>query len=92
MISLAYMATGILFGIGLTLEEVVAIRDKAKAAMLAGAVTVTSSIGEVSFGKQIPQNMSPMELLAECKMFLQQTDPDTYGHRVTKLRSDFSNG
>lgn len=71
-------ATGILIDAGCTESEVLALRAKAKAELLAGGVRVTewktnNSSAVRAFG------LSPQDMVDECVFALAVLNPETYG-------------
>jgi hypothetical protein len=82
--------TGILIGIGLQPDQVIAIRDRLIADIAANKTLVSSGVGEATFGWGLLQGLPIRDALLEVKYFLQTTDPDTYGPSVTRVRHDFS--
>jgi hypothetical protein len=66
-----------------TVEEVLAIRAKAKEALLAGATVVSWSVEGSSVNKVI--SLSPKEVMIETAKFLKAVDPDTYGRTVKRI-------
>ena len=79
------MAKGIF--IGLDESDLLAIRAKAVAMLTEGKTIMSYTDSGTSVSKQFA--MPPAEVLAECRMALQQLDPDTYGTRVVALRTDY---
>jgi len=75
--------------IGLSESDILAIRDKAVAMLKEGKTIVSYSDTGTSLSKQIV--MPVKEVLAECKMALQNLDPQTYGKRTTVLRPNWEN-
>lgn len=73
--------------IGLAESDILAIRDKAVAMLKEGKTIMSYSDTGTSVSKQF--TMPVKEVLAECKMALQQLDPDTYGKRTTIIRTDW---
>lgn len=82
--------SGILCGIGLQPDQVLAIRDRLIADMTAGKTLVSSGVGEATFGWAMLNGMTLRDALQEVKFFLQTTDPATYGPSVRKAHHDFS--
>lgn len=80
-------ATGIF--IGLAESDILAIRDKAVAMLKEGKTVMSYSDSGTNVSKQFV--MPVRDVLAECRMALSQLDPDTYGKRVTILRSNWDN-
>lgn len=70
--------TGILIKAGCTLQEVLALRDKAKAELLAGAVKVAEWSSHDTRSRRLFE-MSTERLIEECAYALEQLDPETYG-------------
>lgn len=81
------MAQGLF--IGLTEQELLAIKAKAVSSITAGMVTTSYSDSGTSVGKAIA--MPPKEMLAESLYALQLLNPLLYGQRITVLRCDWSN-
>jgi hypothetical protein len=76
--------------IGLSESDILAIRDKAVSMLKEGKTIMTYSAGDgSSVTKQMV--MPVKEVLAECKMALQNLDPQTYGKRTTVLRPNWEN-
>jgi hypothetical protein len=74
--------------IGLSESDILAIRDKAVAMLKEGKTILSYSPGDgSSVSKQFV--MPVKEVLAECRMALQQLDPDTYGKRLTVIRPEW---
>lgn len=73
--------------IGLTESDILAIRDKAVAMLKEGKTIMSYSDSGTNVSKQF--TMPVKEVLAECKMALQQLDPATYGTRRTIIRTDW---
>jgi hypothetical protein len=78
--------------IGFTEAEILAIRDQAKADITAGRViTSYTAPSGISVGKQhlasAGPDMSPSEILLECRYALQKLDPVTYGRDLTVTRT-----
>lgn len=73
--------------IGLAESDILAIRDKAVAMLKEGKTIMSYSDSGTNVSKQF--TMPVKEVLAECKMALQQLDPDTYGKRTTIIRTDW---
>lgn len=73
--------------VGLSESDIVAIRDKAVAMLKEGKTIMSYSDSGTNVSKQFV--MPVKEVLAECKYALQQLDPDTYGKRVTIIRTDW---
>jgi hypothetical protein len=71
--------------IGLSESDILAIRDKAVAMLKEGKTIMSYSDTGTSVNKQFV--MPVREVLAECKMALQQLDPATYGTRTTVIRT-----
>ena len=82
--------TGILVGIGLQPDQVIAIRDRLIADMTANKTLVSSGVGEATFGWGLLQGLPIRDALAEVKYYLHTTDPTTYGPTVNRVRHDFS--
>ena len=81
------MATASGIFIGLSESDILAIRDKAVAMLKEGKTIMSYSDTGTSVNKQFV--MPVREVLAECKIALQQLDPATYGSRVTVIRTDW---
>jgi hypothetical protein len=79
------MASGIF--IGLSVSDILAIRDKAVAMFKEGKTIMSYSDSGSNVSKQFV--MSPKEVLAECNHALKLLDPDTYGIRTTIIRTDY---
>ncbi len=73
--------------IGLTESDILAIRDKAVAMLKEGKTIMSYSDSGTNVSKQFV--MPVKEVLAECRMALQQLDPDTYGKRLTVIRPEW---
>lgn len=73
--------------IGLSESDILAIRAKAVAMLTEGKTIMSYSDTGTSVSKQFV--MPVKEVLAECRMALQQLDPGTYGTRVVALRTDY---
>ena len=82
--------TGILVGIGLQPDQVIAIRDRLIADITNNKTLVSSGVGEATFGWGLLQGLPIRDALAEVKYYLQTTDPTTYGPTVNRVRHDFS--
>lgn len=80
------MAKGLF--IGFSEQELLSIRDAAKAAVLAGSQIVNYSDSGTSVGKQI--TLPADVVLLEVRYALRQLDPETYGLRRRHLSSDLS--
>ena len=75
--------------IGLSESDILAIRDKAVSMLKEGKTIMSYSDTGTSVSKQFVRPVK--EVLAECRMALQQLDPETYGQRRTVLRSNWDN-
>ena len=75
--------------IGLSESDILAIRDKAVAMLKEGKTIMSYSDSGTNVSKQFV--MPVKEVLAECRMALQQLDPETYGPRRTVLLSNWDN-
>jgi len=80
------MASGIF--IGLSEDELLAIKAKALASVTAGTVTMSYSDSGSSVSKQFV-GMTPKECLSEAMYALSILDPQTYGKVKTVLRGSF---
>lgn len=83
------MARGILADLGFTETELLAIRDKARDALLKGLVIVNYSDSGTSVGKTFA--LPPDIVLDEVKFALRKLDPETYGRRRRYLIADNRN-
>lgn len=73
---------------GLTETQLLAIKAQALADITAGKVTVGSSAGGKSFGKQV--SMPADDRLRYAQDELRRLDPTTYGVKVTQALARFS--
>ena len=81
------MASGLF--IGLTENELLAIKAKAVSLITAGVITVNYSDSGTSVGKQI--TMPAKEMLAEAMMALRSLNPAVYGEHTTVIRTRWDN-
>ena len=81
------MASGIF--IGLTQDELLAIKDKAVAMITEGKTLMSYSDSGSSATKQFA--MSPKEMLNEAMFALSRLDPQTYGIRRTVVSTNWQN-
>mgnify|MGYP003333571821 CR=1 FL=1 len=81
------MASGIF--IGLTEDELLAIKAKAVALITEGKTTMSYSDSGSSASKQFA--MPPKEMLSEAMFALSRLDPETYGTRKTVVSTDWNN-
>ena len=82
------MASGLF--IGLSEDELLAIKAKALKLITDGVTTTSYSDSGTSIGKQI--TMSAKEMLDESMFALSILDPDTYGKQKTVIRPTWRNG
>jgi len=75
--------------IGLAESDILAIRDKAVAMLKEGKTIMSYSDSGTNVNKQFV--MPVKDVMLECKMALQQLDPETYGQRRTVIRSNWDN-
>jgi hypothetical protein len=75
--------------VGLTEAEILAIRTQAKADMTAGrVVTSYTAPSGISVAKRtVADNMSPADILRECRFALQKINPTTYGSDLVTTRT-----
>lgn len=71
-----------------TIDEVLRIRNLAKAALLQGQ-TVVSWSSEGSSATMV-RELDIATVLRETRLFLQTVDPDTYGAKVKVARANFT--
>lgn len=81
------MASGIF--IGLTEDELLAIKAKAVAMITEGKTLMSYSDSGSSATKQFA--MSPKEMLNEAMFALSRLDPQTYGSRKTVISTNWNN-
>ena len=81
------MTSGIF--IGLTQDELLAIKDKAVAMITEGKTLMSYSDSGSSATKQFA--MSPKEMLNEAMFALSRLDPQTYGIRRTVVSTNWQN-
>ena len=75
------MSDNLLLQAGCTLEEVLALRDQAKAEIMGGAVEVTQwRTGDASATRM--RGISAKEMIALCADALAELDPETYGQNI----------
>ena len=73
--------------IGLAESDILAIRDKAVAMLKEGKTIMSYSDSGTNVSKQFV--MPVREVLDECRLALQQLDPETYGKSVKVIRTDY---
>ena len=70
------------------IDEILAIQQKAKTAVLGGGSVVTSWTSEgVSLTKL--QGMSLHDILAQCRHSLRKKDPATYGRSIKRTKPNY---
>ena len=84
--SVIFMASGIF--IGLSEDELLAIRTKALASITSGTVTMSYSDSGSSVSRQFA-GMTPKEALSEAMYALSILDPSQYGTVRTVIRGSF---